>query len=81
MTRTWRDNLDLMKLVGLVLVDEVHCLGEERRGVCMYISVSACRCYHADSNWFEIFFVGACLEVVVTRMKVKHMVPALYFPL
>jgi hypothetical protein len=41
MTRTWRDNLDLMKLVGLVLVDEVHCLGEERRGVYLCIFVFA----------------------------------------
>ncbi len=32
MTRSWRDNMALMKLVGLVLIDEVHTIGEEKRG-------------------------------------------------
>lgn len=32
MTRSWRDNLDLIKLVGLVLIDEIHTIGEEKRG-------------------------------------------------
>lgn len=32
MTRAWRNNLDLMRVVGLLLVDEVHCVGETKRG-------------------------------------------------
>lgn len=76
MTRTWRDNLDLMKLVGLVLVDEVHCIGEPRRGTSGYARRQAAACfpfstYLALDVHFYFIDAGACLEVVVTRMKVR----------
>ncbi|KAI8850867.1 P-loop containing nucleoside triphosphate hydrolase protein, partial [Chytridium lagenaria] len=40
MTRKWRDNRQLMSLVRLILLDEVHMLNEPRRGSTLEVVVS-----------------------------------------
>jgi ATP-dependent DNA helicase HFM1/MER3 len=40
MTRKWRDHKRLVEVVGLVLIDEVHCVKEPMRGATLEVVVS-----------------------------------------
>ncbi|KAJ3072433.1 Sec63 [Podochytrium sp. JEL0797] len=48
MTRRWRDYKQLMELVQLILIDEVHLLNEPRRGAVLEVIVSRMRTVNAE---------------------------------
>ncbi|KAI8609747.1 hypothetical protein BC830DRAFT_1233124 [Chytriomyces sp. MP71] len=50
MTRRWRDHKNLMALVHLLLIDEVHFLNEPRRGAVLEVIVSRMRTVTAEIN-------------------------------
>ncbi|KAI9350317.1 putative DEAD/DEAH box DNA helicase [Obelidium mucronatum] len=48
MTRRWRDHKQLMELVQLILIDEVHFLNEPHRGAVLEVIVSRMRTVNAE---------------------------------
>ncbi|KAJ3029022.1 UNVERIFIED_CONTAM: Sec63 [Siphonaria sp. JEL0065] len=48
MTRRWRDHKQLMELVQLILIDEVHLLNEPRRGAVLEVIVSRMRTVNTE---------------------------------
>lgn len=40
LTRTWKENLPLIRMIKLVLIDEIHLLGDRERGAVLEAIVS-----------------------------------------
>lgn len=58
MTRKWRDNKNLMLLIKLFLIDEVHLLNEEKRGATLEVVVSRMKTVNGEQNEGNLRFIA-----------------------
>jgi ATP-dependent DNA helicase HFM1/MER3 len=50
MTRKWKNRISVMNTVKLILIDEIHVLGESSRGACIEAVVSRMKAYSNNSE-------------------------------
>ena len=65
LTRKWKDNIGFMNCVELVLIDEIHFLGEGKRGSTLEAVVSRMKTVrsHFESEDHRLRFIGASATV------------------
>lgn len=59
MTRKWKDHKNLMSLIKLVLIDEVHLLNEPSRGATLEVVVSRMKVIKNESKELRFIAISA----------------------
>ncbi|KAI8646499.1 P-loop containing nucleoside triphosphate hydrolase protein [Parasitella parasitica] len=70
MTRRWNDHKQLMKLINLFLIDEVHILNE-RRGACLEACVSRMQTMDINLRYIAVSATVPNLEDIATWLHAK----------
>lgn len=59
MTRKWKDHKNLMSLIKLFLIDEVHLLNEPGRGAVLEVVVSRMMTVQQESKYLRFIAISA----------------------
>lgn len=64
MTRKWKDHREIAKMIKLVLIDEIHLVGDEYRGPTLEAIVSRIKTFQRNDEKDEIRFIAVSASLL-----------------